>query len=47
MSFDLTKTSTYDATFGLPWLEKHEPTIGYRDKTVKFEKCDCDDRIEV
>lgn len=49
ISFDITKTSTYDATFGLPWLEKHEPTIRYKSKTVKFENCDCNrtERVEV
>jgi len=43
-----TTYSTYDATFGLLWLEKHEPTIGYKAKTAKFEKCQCGDtgRIE-
>ena len=41
MQFDITKTSSYDATFGLPWLEKHEPTIAYRNKTIRFDKCEC------
>jgi hypothetical protein len=41
MQFDITETSTYDATFGLPWLEKHEPDIAYKARTIQFDKCSC------
>ena len=51
MSFDITKTSIYDAVFRLPWLEKHEPTIGYKERTIRFIGCACEgkkrQRIEI
>jgi sugar (pentulose or hexulose) kinase len=34
IKFDITKTSIYDATFRLLWLEKHEPDIAYKARTI-------------
>jgi RNase H-like domain found in reverse transcriptase/Reverse transcriptase (RNA-dependent DNA polymerase)/Integrase zinc binding domain/Chromo (CHRromatin Organisation MOdifier) domain len=44
--FDITVTSSYDAVFGLPWLEKHNPTIGFRTRTIRFNGCGCMGRKE-
>jgi hypothetical protein len=41
MSFDLTKTSTYDAVLGLPWLELHDPDLRFRARTIAFDRCEC------
>jgi hypothetical protein len=41
IKFDVTETSIYDATFGLPWLERHEPDIAYKAKTIQFNKYYC------
>jgi hypothetical protein len=38
MQFDITETSTYDAIFGLLWLEKHKPDIVYKVRTIQFDK---------
>jgi hypothetical protein len=40
INFDITRTSTYDAVLGLSWLEKHNPTINYRDRIMVFDGCD-------
>ena len=48
LSFDITKTSTYDATFRLSWLEKYELTIRFKEKTVEFENYDCiEERVKI
>jgi hypothetical protein len=39
MQFDITETSIYNATFRLLWLEKHEPDIVYKARTIQFDKC--------
>jgi hypothetical protein len=41
VNFDITRISTYDAVLGLPWLEKYNPTISYKDRTIIFNDCDC------
>jgi hypothetical protein len=41
VNFDITKISIYDAVLGLSWLEKHNPTINYKDKIMIFDGCDC------
>jgi hypothetical protein len=41
MQFDVIKTSIYNAIFRLPWLEKHEPNIAYRVRTIQFDKYSC------
>jgi len=47
LNLDVTETSTYDATFGLPWLEKHDPRISYRKGVIKFENCECQPTTEI
>jgi hypothetical protein len=39
VNFDITKINTYDAVLGLPWLEKHNPTINYKNRTIVFNGC--------
>jgi hypothetical protein len=41
INFNVIKTSTYDAVLGLPWLEKHNPTINYRERTLTFNGYGC------
>ena len=40
LNLDITETFTYDATFGLPWLKKHDLKISYRKRVIKFENYD-------
>jgi hypothetical protein len=41
VNFDIIKTNTYDAVLRLPWLEKYNPTINYKDRIMVFNGCDC------
>jgi hypothetical protein len=41
VNFDITRTNTYDAVLGLSWLEKHNPIINYKDRTIIFNSYDC------
>jgi hypothetical protein len=41
VSFDVTRTNTYDAVLGLLWLEKHNPTINYKKRTMSFNGYGC------
>jgi hypothetical protein len=41
VNFNIIRTSTYDAVLGLLWLEKHNPTINYRDRIIVFNSYDC------
>jgi hypothetical protein len=47
LNLDVTETAAYDATFGLPWLKKHDPEISYREIKIKFRKCNCQPKLEV
>jgi hypothetical protein len=47
LNLDVTETFTYDATFGLPWLKKHDPRISYRKGVIKFENCECQPTTEI
>jgi hypothetical protein len=44
MTFDITKTNTYDAVFGLPWLELYKPAIRYKERTIRFIDCEYERR---
>ena len=41
LNLDMTKTSIYNITFGLPWFKKHNPRINYKKRVIKFENCEC------
>jgi hypothetical protein len=41
LNLNVIKTSIYNATFGLPWLKKHDPRISYKKGVIKFENCEC------
>jgi hypothetical protein len=41
------ETSTYNITFGLPWLKKYNPRINYRKKAIKFKNCECQPKPEI
>jgi hypothetical protein len=47
LNLDMTETSTYNTTFGLPWLKKYDPRISYRKGIIKFENCECQPRPEI
>jgi hypothetical protein len=47
LNLDITETSIYDVTFGLPWLKKHDPRISYKKKIIKFENCECQPITEI
>jgi hypothetical protein len=34
--FDITKISTYNAVFGLLWLELYKLIIRYKERTIRF-----------
>jgi hypothetical protein len=36
MIFDIIKINTYNAVFGLLWLELYEPAIEYKERTIRF-----------
>jgi hypothetical protein len=40
LNLNMTETFTYNITFGLLWLKKHNPKISYRKKVIKFENCE-------
>jgi hypothetical protein len=40
VNFDIIRTNTYDAVLGLLWLEKHNLTINYKERTMAFDGCD-------
>jgi hypothetical protein len=40
VNFDIIRISTYDVILGLPWLEKHNPTINYKNRIMIFNGCD-------
>jgi hypothetical protein len=41
LNLNVTETSTYNVTFGLLWLKKHDPRISYKKRVIKFENCEC------
>jgi hypothetical protein len=41
VNFDITRISTYDTVLGLLWLEKYNPIINYKDRTMVFDGCGC------
>jgi hypothetical protein len=41
VNFDIIRISTYDAVLGLLWLEKHNPTINYKDRIMVLDGCGC------
>jgi len=40
VNFDIIWTNTYDTVLSLSWLEKHNPTINYRERTLTFDSCE-------
>jgi hypothetical protein len=36
VNFDITRINTYDAVLRLSYLEKHNPTINYKDRIIIF-----------
>jgi hypothetical protein len=40
LNLNVTETSIYNITFGLPWLKKHDPRISYKKEIIKFENCE-------
>jgi hypothetical protein len=47
LNLNVTETSIYDITFGLPWLKKHDPRISYRKRIIKFKNCECQSKPEI
>ena len=41
ISFDIVASSAYNATVGLLWLKKYNPTIDYAKREMVFNKCTC------
>jgi hypothetical protein len=37
--FFVSELGNHDLILGMRWLRKHDPTIGWRDATVRFDKC--------
>jgi hypothetical protein len=40
LNLDMTKTFTYNVTFGLSWFKKYDPKISYKKGIIKFENCE-------
>jgi hypothetical protein len=47
LNLDMTETSTYNVTFRLPWLKKHDPRINYKKGVIKFKNCECQSKLEI
>jgi hypothetical protein len=47
LNLDIIETSTYNTTFGLPWLKKHDPRINYKKRIIKFENCECQPKLKI
>jgi hypothetical protein len=41
LNLNIIETFTYNITFGLLWLKKHDPRISYKKRVIKFENCEC------
>ena len=39
--FDIVDLADYDVILGDPWLEKHNPAINWKQKTLEFDGCAC------
>jgi len=39
--FNETELPRQKIILGIDWLQKHDPTIGWKNKTVMFKKCNC------
>jgi hypothetical protein len=47
LNLNMTETSTYNATFGLLWLKKHNSRINYKKGVIKFKNCECQSTTEI
>ena len=47
LNLDVTEISTYDITFGLLWLKKHDPRINYKKGVIKFKNCEYQPKPEI
>ena len=47
LNLNITETSIYDITFGLPWLKKHDLRISYKKEIIKFKNCECQPKPDV
>ena len=47
LNLDMIKTFTYNVTFGLPWLKKHDLRISYKKGIIKFKNCECQSKPEI
>jgi hypothetical protein len=47
LNLNVTETSIYDVIFGLLWLKKYDPRIGYRRGVIKFENYECQPKPEI
>ena len=41
IAFDIVDLADYDVILGDPWLEKHNLTINWKQKTLEFDGCAC------
>jgi len=39
--FDVTNISKHDAVLGMPWLERHDPEIDWKNRKLHFKRCFC------
>jgi hypothetical protein len=47
LNLNMTETFTYNTTFGLPWLKKHNPKINYKKRVIKFKNCEYQPKPEI
>ena len=41
ITFDIIELAVHEVILGLPWLDKHNPTIDWKKRVLKFERCNC------
>ena len=41
LTFDVIRMANHDIVLGMPWLRKHNPTVDWGQRTIKFKRCVC------
>ena len=41
LTFDVVRMASHEIVLGMPWLRKHNPTIDWTKRLLKFERCNC------
>ena len=41
IALDVMPTARHDIVLGTPWLERHNPTVDWKERVLTFERCSC------